>query len=153
MSKKTIENDVQMYVLLPFNDYRSMDQRLKKADTVTTIDTVKPVTEREEPSVASTMPKEEEMKQKIGKDLTKGYQAAYLKKVLRQLANTPDSKEILELENINDLIRSALNNSKRVLPNEERFFRFIFQSGLSKICKNRYKINLYFDNLDDWYKI
>ena len=64
MSKKTIENDVQMYVLLPFNDYRSMDQRLKKADTVTTIDTVKPVTERDEPSIVSKMPKEEEFETK-----------------------------------------------------------------------------------------
>ena len=69
------------------------------------------------------------------------------------MPKTEDSNEILKLDNLDALIDLALGNAKRTLPNKEMFFRFTFQNGLSQFIKNRFKINLYLEGKDHWYKI
>ena len=69
------------------------------------------------------------------------------------MPKTEDSNEILKLDNLDGLIDLALGNSKCSLPNEEMFFWFAFQNGLLQFIKNRFKINLYLEGKDHWYKI
>ena len=122
-----------------------MDQRVKKAEEgVSTtresdISTPAPAARKEEVEKSEELPvsvKPTPMETKK-KDLSKSYRKTHLKKLIQQIEKADDSKEILELENLDALIESALNNSKKTLPNEEVFFRFLFQKGMSQFVKKQ----------------
>ena len=161
MSGRKVVEEVETYVLLPYNDFKSMDQRVKKVEeggsntresdiSVPTPAAKKEEIEKSEELPVSVKPTSTETKKK---DLSKSYRKTHLKKLILQIQKADDSKEILELENLDALIEAALNNSRKTLPNEEVFFRFLFQNGMSQFVKNRFKINLYFDDKDNWYQI
>ena len=161
MSGRKGVEEVETYVLLPYNDFKSMDQRVKKAEEgVSTtrensISAPNPETRKEEVEKSEELPvsvKQTHIETKK-KDLSKSYRKTHLKKLILQIQKADNSKEILELENLDALIEAALNNSRKTLPNEEVFFRFLFQNRMSQFVKNRFKINLYFDDKDNWYQI
>ena len=161
MSGRKVVEEVETYVLLPYNDFKSMDQRVKKAEEgvsttrESSISAPTPETRKEEVEKSeelSVLVKQTHIETKK-KDLSKSYRKTHLKKLIQQIQKTEDSKEIIQLENLDALIESALNNSKKTLPNEEIFFRFLFQNGMSQFVKNRFKINLYFDDKDNWLTI
>ena len=153
-SRKAIE-EVETFVLLPYIDFKSMDQRVKRAEEEKT--SQQAPASNEENAIAekfeATVSEKQTVPVKKKKDLSKSYRKTYLKKLIQQMPKTEDSNEILKLDNLDALIDLALGNSKRTLPNEEMFFRFAFQNGLSQFIKNRFKINLYLEGKDHWYKI
>ena len=93
-----------------------------------------------------------EVKKPIGKDLTKSYRGVQMKKLLQHIEKTEGSSEIVNLPNLEELIKNALSNSKKRLPNEELFFTFIFDHGMSRFVKNRSKIDLYY-KYGPWYSV
>ena len=153
-SRKAIE-DVETFVLLPYADFKSMDQRVKKAEEEKTSQQAPASIEEnvDADKFEATVSEKQTVPVKKKKDLSKSYRKTYLKKLIQQMPKTEDSNEILKLDNLDALIDLALGNSKRTLPNEEMFFRFAFQNGLSQFIKNRFKINLYLEGKDHWYKI
>ena len=155
MSRSSVQGGLETFVLLPFNDFRAMDQRLKKAEEGVQAGITPPSELREisavNDSVSNTMSKEQV--KEVKKDMTKMYQASHMKKFLQRIRNTTESKELLDLVNIEELIKSAVNNSRKTLPNEEKFFKFLFTHGLGHLVKNRNKIDLYFEGKDRWYHV
>ena len=161
MSGRKGVEEVETYVLLPYNDFKSMDQRVKKAEEgvsttrESSISAPTPETRKEEVEKSeelSVLVKQTHIETKK-KDLSKSYCKTLLKTLIQQIWKTEDSKEIIQLENLDALIESALNNSKKTLLNEEIFFQFLFQNGMSQFVKNHFKINLYFDDKDNWLTI
>ena len=76
--------------------------------------------------------------------------------ILNMIANFVDLKfphreNITELPNFEDLIKSALTQSKKSLPNESIFFNFLFRNGMASFVKNRSKIDLYYPDI--WYQV
>ena len=75
-----------------------------------------------------------------------------IKKILQHIEKTTGSEKVTSLENLVELIKSALSNTKKKLPNEELFFTFLFDNGMAHFVKNRSKIDLYYkDGL--WYQV
>ena len=153
-SRKAIE-EVDTFVLPPFADFKSMDQRVKRAEEEKTSQQAPSSFEEDADAdkFEATVSEKQTVPVKKKKDLSKSCRKTYLKKLIQQMPKTEDSNEILKLDNLDALIDLALGNSKRTLPNEEMFFRFAFQNGLSQFIKNRFKINLYLEGKDHWYKI
>ena len=154
-SRKGVE-EVETFVLLPYADFKSMDQRVKRAEEESSKKTeeIPGLEEKEDlDKFEATMSEKQAIPAKKKKDLAKSYRKTHLKKLIQQMPKTEDANEVLKLDNLDSLIDLALGNSKRSLPNEEIFFQFAFQNGLSKFIKNRFKINLYFEGKDNWYKI
>ena len=153
-SRKAIE-EVETFVLLPYAHFKSMDQRVKRAEEEKTSQQAPASVEENvgADKFEATVSEKQTVPVKNNKDLSKSYWETYLKILLQQMLKTEDSNEILKLDNLDALIDLALGNSKRTLPNEEMFFRFAFQNGLSQFIKNGFKINLYLEGKDHWYKI
>ena len=135
MSARKVVEEVETFVLLPYPEFKSMDQRVKKAEeegsrTSENVMETQTSSERKEEVEKSEPSKLEnqtgtEMKKK---DMTKSYRKTHLKKLIQQIHKSEDSKEILKLDNLDALIESALNNSKKTLPNEEVFSDFFFKT-------------------------
>ena len=155
MSRSNVQGGLETFVLLPFNDFRAMDQRLKKAEEGVQAGVTPPSESRDISALdASVLNAKSKYKSKeIKKDMKKTYQASHMKKFLQRIRNTTESKEILDLDNIEGLVKSAANNSRKMLPNEEKFFKFLFTHDLGYLVKNRNKIDLYFEEKDRWYHI
>ena len=64
-----------------------------------------------------------------------------------------DSQHITSLENIDQLIDTALGSNKKVVPNEEMFFTYLFDNNLAHFVKNRSKIARYYKDRDNWFQI
>ena len=73
--------------------------------------------------------------------------------MIKHIEKLKGSDSILELENLDALIRTALNQSRKKVPREEEFFNFLFSNGLGQYVKNRSKIDLYSPEKDCWYHI
>ena len=146
---------VETFVFLPYAKYKALDTRAKRVeqDPAPSIPEGHPSNE-EETSASSnpsiTMPPPAEVKNPLGKDLTKHYRGVQIKKILRLIEKTKGSTEINSLANLEELIKSAVTNTKKKLPNEEVFFTFLFDNGLGHYVKNRSKIGLYYKN-EPWY--
>ena len=76
-----------------------------------------------------------------------------MKKLLRHIEGVEGAQEILTLPNLEDLIRSALTTSRKSLPNEQKFFTFLFSNSLGSYVKNRSKINDYYKLDKPWYEV
>ena len=153
------EEKVEPYVILPFPTYRAMDQKLKRAE----------LPEKELPTEHTEPSQEEEEREKektptppltstsappaTNKDLTTKYRANQIKKLLQHIKKNDSTQDITSLDNLEALIKSALTNSRKILPNEKKFYAFLFDNNLAHFCKNRSKINLYYLNKDSWYHV
>ena len=102
---------------------------------------------------SSELKDEESVKSDVKKDLTSNYRSSHIKKMIKHIEKLKGSDSILELENLDALIRTALNQSRKKVPREEEFFNFLFSNGLGQYVKNRSKIDLYSPEKDSWYHI
>ena len=73
-----------------------------------------------------------------------------MKKLLHHIKSVYGSA-IADISNLDDLIKNALTQSKKKLPNEEEFYKFLFEHGMGSYVKNRSKIDLYYP--DVWYQV
>ena len=87
------------------------------------------------------------------KDHKAKYQKVQMKKLLQHLERLDGSQAITSLDNIDQLIESALGSSKKMITGEEIFFPFVFENNLSHFVKNRSKIALYYKQRDNWFQI
>ena len=162
------EEAVELCVILPYAEYRSIDQRAKKADStdVRAVPSEKSSPQSPEESGSDSEPKVESVSTQEAmetsplplergkkKELKNTYRGAQIKKVLKQIEKTSNSKDISELENLDSLIKSALGSSKKVLSNEKQFFTFLFENNLGHFVRNRNKINLYYKFKDNWWTV
>ena len=68
-------------------------------------------------------------------------------KFLQAVSTVGKSKP--DFENLEGLIRGALSQSKRLLPNEESFYIYLLEHGLMHLVKNRSKISRYYPS---WFR-
>ena len=166
MSSK--EEPVELCVIMPYQEFVSMDKRAEKGENVesaSTIDrpdsssnfeerTSEPEesidSESYEDSVKTPLIPVQKGKKKELKDI---YRATQIKKVLKQMEKTSNSKEISDLENLDALIKCALGTSRKKIANEKEFFTFLFENNLGHFVRNRAKINLYYKFKDNWWTI
>ena len=86
-------------------------------------------------------------------DHTTKYRSNQIKKLHNLIKENDSTRDITSLDNLEALIKAALANSRKILPNEKKFYTFLFDNNLAHFCKNRSKINLYYQNKDSWYHI
>ena len=166
MSKN--EEPVELCVILPYTEYRSIEQRAKRDQSLE----VKPsIPESPSPPVLTENDSDSEDKTEsvqspepmkapqIGtekvkkKELKNTYRATQIKKMLKQIEKISTSKELTKLENLDALIQLALGSSKKTIPNEKQFFTFLFENNLGHFVRNRNKINLYYKYKDSWWAV
>ena len=70
------------------------------------------------------------------KELKNTYRSTQIKKVVKQIEETNNSKDVSDLENLDSLIKAALGSSKKILPNEQLFFTFLFENNLGNFVQN-----------------
>ena len=105
--------------------------------------------ESSEPSPAPSPPAADESVEppvakrvKIGHDLAPQYRKNQIKKILACIKNAHGGEGLtLELPNIDELINHALSQSKKSLPNMEKFYKFLYQNGLAHLIRNRHQIS------------
>ena len=93
------------------------------------------------PPTVSEPPPLEEGREK--KDVKLKYRKVQIKKLLSHIERQEGGQGITSLENIDELIQSALGSSRKILPHEFKFFSFLF--GIVEIFLSPCK--LYFDCL------
>ena len=86
-------------------------------------------------------------------DLKNTFRTAQMKKLFHLIQNNNPSQDITTLDNLDELIKSALGNDRKKLVNEEKFYRFLFEHGLSHFVKNKRAIDLYYDHKDSWWEV
>ena len=140
----SLEEGVETFVILPFPRYKALDQKSKK---------VEPPAEPEPKPEASTSPEVEPppSKQVDHQDVRLTYRSTQMKKLLHHIKAVHGGSTIAEISNLDDLIKNALTQSKKKLPNEEEFYKFLFEHGMGSYVKNRSKIDLYYP--DVWYRV
>ena len=150
---------VETFVFLPFSQYKALDSRAKRTETISTpvLETPQPNEETEVSTDDSPIIKDtsESLLGKdvpLGKDVTKDFRRVQIKKLLHHIQKTHGSGEIVSLSNLDDLIQAALTNKRKKLPNEEVFFTFLFENGMGHFVKNRSKIDLYYKD-GPWYQV
>ena len=151
---------VETFVFLPYPKYKALDNRAKKVE-----EQVEPaIAESQSPILAESTPNEEappsisqpeSMKEKevdiqLGKNMTKTYRGVQIRKLLHHIEKTKGATEVTSFANLEELIKAALTNTRRKLPNEEVFFTFLFDKDLGHFVKNRSKIDLYY-KYGPWY--
>ena len=147
---------VETFVFLPYPKYKALDNRSKKVEeqgesSMPESKTVEPTTPSNPPTVSK--PEEvEEVKHQIGKNVTKSYRSVQIKKLLHHIEKTKGSAEVTSFANLEELIKAALTNTRKKLPNEEVFFTFLFDNGMGHFVKNRSKIDLYY-KYGPWYML
>ena len=149
MNRKTIHQPLETFVILPYNDYKLLCQKVEKAEREPESPTL-PQSEVNEETVMneiSELKDTESVKPDVKKDLTSHYRSSHIKKMIKHI------EKLLGLENLDALIRMALNQSRKKVPREEEFFNFLFSNGLGQYVKNRSKIELYSPEKDSWYHI
>ena len=162
------EEPVEVCVILPFAEYRSIEQRAKKAESS---ETRPPSPEKSVPQSVEESGSDSEQRtepplpqepienlpsiqeKRKNKELKNTYCSVQIKKVLKQIERTNNSNNITTLENLDSLLKSALGSSKKILPNEKQFFDFLFENNLGHFVRNRNKINLYYKFKDNWWSV
>ena len=143
---------METFAIVPYPKYRSMEQRIKKVETSELPPPNEPPPEQmdDQPSPQSSpLPPESGKK----RDKVKTYRTVQVRKLLQYIKRMDNSQDITTLENLDELIKSALGGSRRILENEEKFFNFLFENNLAHFVKNRSKINIYYKAHDNWYEI
>ena len=143
-----LEEGVETFVILPFPRYKALDQKSKKVDPP-----AKEEPKRDPEPEASTSPEVEPPPTKPvdHQDVRLIYRSNQMKKILHHIKAVHGGSTITELSNLDDLIKNALTQSKKKLPNEEDFYKFLFEHGMGNFVKNRSKIDLYYP--DVWYRV
>ena len=121
------KESLETYVILSYPRYKALDQKAKKWEA--------------------------QAAEAIGKDVTLKYKTTQMKKLLCHIEGVEGAQEILTLPNLEELIRSALTTSRKSLPNEHKFFTFLFSNSLGSYVKNRSKINDYYKLDKPWYEV
>ena len=156
MNRKTIHQPLETFVILPYNDYKLLCQKIEKAERGSESPSLPHSADLNDETVmneSSELKDEESVKSDVKKDLTSHYRSSHIKKMIKHIEKLKGSDSILELENLDALIRTALNQSLKKVPREEEFFNFLFSNGLGQYVKNRSKIDLYSPEKDSWYHI
>ena len=152
------DETVETFAIIPFGKYRAMEQRLQKAEmpeeelpssATKPAEVPKPEEEEQPPSPVPPQPIKNDGK----KDTKTKYRTTQIKKLLQLIEKMDGSQRITSLENLDDLIKSAIGNSKKNLKNEQEFFNFLFANNLAHFVKNRSKINQYYDKAYSWYEV
>ena len=113
LKKKMTIEPVETFVFLPFSTYNALDNRAKRTDTLP-IKEIPSSREEEQPVVESTEALAEVPEQSpVGKDVTKSYRSAQIKKVLLDIKKSHGSEAIIALPNLEDLIQAALSNKRK----------------------------------------
>ena len=153
MNRKTIHQPLETFVILPYNDYKLLCQKIEKAESgerepeSASLPQSKDFNEETVMDESSEQKDKESVKPDVKKDLTSHYRSSHIKKMIKHI------EKLLGLENLDALIRTALNQSRKKVPREEEFFNFLFSNGLGQYVKNRSKIELYSPEKDSWYHI
>ena len=130
---------LEPYVIMSYPKYKALDQRAKKAEAP--------------PPPPPPTPVESSSNSDIGKNVVLTYRTSQMKKLLHHIQEVSGSKEILNLPNLDELIKSALSTGRKKLPHEEQFFTFLFDNGMGAYVKNRSKINQYYQTDLPWYQV
>ena len=144
------QEGVEPYVILSYPRYKALDQRAKKGDTPAPHQAPEPVEVSEPPP--PTKP-ELPPKETIGTDVTLKYRTTQMKRLLQHIAQAEGSEDILALPNLEALIKAAVTTSRKSLPNEKKFFTFLFENSLGAYVKNRNKINDIYQIDSPWYEV
>ena len=161
------EEPVELCVILPYAEYRSIEQRAQKLDSSnvrpTTPESSSPPTIEESGSDSEQIvqPGQEPMEALSAippmkgkkKELKNTYRTNQIKNLLKKIEHTNNSKDITELENLDSLIKLALGSGKKKIANEKQFFTFLFENNLGHFVRNRNKINLYYKFKDNWWTV
>ena len=124
-----------------------MDQKSQKEEPPPPTPPPEIVTASQEASPQPTRPVDQ-------KDVSLKYRSNQMKKLVHHIKSVQQAhgtENITELPNFEDLIKSALTQSKKSLPNESMFFNFLFRNGMASFVKNRSKIDLYYPEI--WYQV
>ena len=149
---------VQTYAIVSYAKWKAMEQRLQRAESEVNSEVQSQPASQEPPSEAfpadsgSNSPPVNEGAEKK-KDVKLKYRKVQIKKLLHHIERLEGGEGVTSLENIDDLIQSALGTSKKILPNEVKFFTFLFDNNLAHFVKNRWKIGLYYNNRDNWFQV
>ena len=146
---------VETYAIMPVAKFRALEQRLKKAESEVTPQASQVPTKdesMEEPTNDSHSPPSPQPEEKK-KDIKGKYRQVQIKKLLQHIERLEGSQEIMSLDNIDQLIQSALGSNKKIIPNESKFFSYLFNNNLAHFVRNRWKIGLYYKNRDNWFQI
>ena len=136
---------VESFAIIPVAKWRSMEKRLKQQDETPVAPSREPSPHPSVTDVTTEEPKKKELKLK--------YRKVQMKKLLQHVERLEGSQEITSLENIDQLIETALGSSRKMVPNEALFFSFLFDNNLAHFVKNRSKIALYYKDRDNWFQI
>ena len=148
---------VKTFIFVPYSKYKDLDSKAKKPEYNEVLPSLIDSSHPDENNIKispelSGASKVEETKSQLGKDMAKTYRTVQMKKLLHHIEKTTGSEKVKSLENLEELIKTALSNTRKKLPNEELFFTFLFDNGMAHFVKNRSKIDLYYkDGL--WYKV
>ena len=165
--------DLETWILFSPARYKSHMEKLRKAEemlansankTEARLPTPKPRPEPEpkpepellaenpfpEPSAADSP--EKPAAKEIGKEQVKAFMTNRLKKFLDLMKQVSGSAEVLELDNLEALIKHALSQSKKSLTNQDDFYEFLCENNLAHLVRNRHVIAKFF-NKSAWYHI
>ena len=133
---------VETFVFLPYNRYKALDSRAKKEQTELPVSNSGWGLSSEEISsepIPSQSDELIEVKKPIGKDLTKSYRGVQMKKLLQHIEKTEGSSEIVNLPNLEELIKSALSKSKKEIAKwRDVLYLYLWPRNV-KICKEPLK--------------
>ena len=144
------QDGLEPYVILSYPRYKALDQRAKRGDTPAIPQTSEPAEVSESPSPTTPEPPPKEA---IGTDVTLKYRTTQMKRLLQHISQAKGSEDILALPNLETLIKAAVTTSRKSLPNEKKFFTFLFENSLGAYVKNRNKINAYYQMDTPWYEV
>ena len=158
----------EMCVILPYTDYRSMEQRAKKGEislvqpnnsTEELIEDAKESVNNSKKADEGTLSAPQNSEKMLPspkndkKELKNKYRSVQIKKLLHQIEKVTPSQDITSLQNLDQLVKSALGNSRKILANEAKFFNFLFENNLAHFVKNRNKIKAYYKFSDSWWSV
>lgn len=147
---------VEPFVLLPFHKWKSMDEQLRKKSHLETIPepqaappdmNIKPMRDG---TVSNVETSETSPVPALGKDLVGQQSAANIRKQVEYL-KTAHKGAFDHVDNLEELVKNAVSNSKKVVRNEKQFYEFLFKHSLGGFVRNRYQIEKYFKS--PWYLI
>ena len=150
------KESLETYVVLSYPRYKALDQKAKKWEAQTASSQLPETPETMEshpPPSIEPSDNDTSRAEAIGKDITLKYKTTQMKKLLRHIEGVEGAQEILTLPNLEELIRYALTTSRKSLPNEQKFFTFLFSNSLGSYVKNRSKINDYYKLDKPWYEV
>ena len=147
----TLQDGVETFVILPYPRFKALDQKSQKEDHPPQKEELPPPPPPPEVAAASQEASPQPTKPVDQKDVSLKYRSNQMKKLVHHIKSVHGTENITELPNFEDLIKSALTQSKKSLPNESMFFNFLFRNGMASFVKNRSKIDLYYPDI--WYQV